>query len=256
MIHRCQQGQDARWVAGTRETEPRGACPSLTPGNPVAFPQHKDYIHEMKNFTALAPLSVSLVLLLLLIPATGSARDRGIYAPFWWALEMGYGNVTISDDDRSSQDAFYLGFKGGIMVDESLRIGVEANSWTMESEDTWDSDRGEGVTQYGIVAMLNPPDTPLQLTGSFDYVDYWNNRFPEFDGQGWSGTMGIGYCFLTDIGLAVTPSISYTFGRIRDDDAYYYDSESRDLDIVTIKVGLSFNPGGHHRYRDWDDDDW
>jgi hypothetical protein len=204
----------------------------------------------MKNNIARATLFACL--LLLAAPCPASARDRGFDSPFWWAFDLGYGSVGISHDDRSSdyQDAFYMSFKGGLKLDESLRIGVEVGGWTLEAEDTWDPDRGEGISQTGIVVLLAPPDTPFQLSGSFDYLDYWNNDYyADFQGQGWSATLGFGYTFVTDLGLELTPAVSYTIGRVHDDS--YYDSQSRDIDVLTLKIGLSYNAAGHPRYQGW-----
>jgi hypothetical protein len=70
----------------------------------------------------------------------------------------------------------------------------------------------------------------------------------------------MGYAFETGVGLGVTSSVSYSFGRVRDDgchDEYdtgtFNDSHSRSFDVVSLKVGLSHLGGerSRRRGRDW-----
>ncbi len=211
-----------------------------------------------------------MLLLLLSLSAAPAYGQDYAYSPFWWNLGMGYGNVSISNDHHSSDyyDAFHIGFSGGVVVDPALLLGVEVSGWIIESEeeDDWDHDEwdhhdgdhddGQGLSHFQIVGILRPADTNLSLSGGFGYATYWDDSYYEdYHGHGWSMSLGAGYSFMTPIGLALTPAVSYTYGRLRDDNRYE-DNDGRSFDILTFKVGLSYSgttAGSRPRDRDYPD---
>jgi hypothetical protein len=177
-----------------------------------------------------AKLAFALFMVFFILLSTVSAEDQYIRYGFWGSIDAGAGTVKQSFDRREDDDTFFfLGFKAGYTINQHSLIGIELSGWLIEASDLWDPNEGKGINQVFLITQLYPSKKSCffaKLGGG--YVSNWSNRPNEPSRKsGWGLTAGGGYDYLLDKSTALTPFVTYSYGK------------TGDWDYKAITFGLS-----------------
>jgi len=163
-----------------------------------------------------------------------AADDIHFRNGFWGGIDAGAGPVGLSYDQGEDDDAifFYLGFKGGYVINPHFLIGIELSGWLLEASDLNDPDEGQGISQAFLITRIYPSrELDFFLKAGAGHVSIWSNATGDTRReQGFGLTMGCGYDFRLNETAALSPFATFSYG----------DTDSRDYTAITFGLGLTF----------------
>ena len=175
---------------------------------------------------------VIMIGLFLLTPAT-FAEEISTRTGFWGGIDVGVGLLDQSVDEIDDDEtALFLGFKAGYTINPHFRMGLELSGWLLEEGNLEDPRVGEGISQIFLIARYYPGQrSNLFAKAGGGYVSIWNNRPGESRRKsGWGFTAGVGYDFLLDKKVALSPFVTYSFG----------DADEIDYRAINFGIGILF----------------
>jgi hypothetical protein len=152
-------------------------------------------------------------------PVAIAAQDS-TGGPSWFAaIALGYGRLAVRSDQATAPDhgAFTLSLRGGRVINDRLRLGLDVAGWLIEAGDVADPSKGASVSVTDLFVQLFPSSAvPLYVELGGGYAKYTDNAPDAYgaDGLGW--TIGVGYEPAVADRVRIAPSAQWSNGRFRD----------------------------------------
>jgi len=136
--------------------------------------------------------------LLVASPVAAQAEaEAGRLGSWWAAVDTGYSLVHADGGPGArADDGWVLAFRGGRVLAERWRLGLELGGVTFRAADLWDPAEGRALSDVLLVAEYHPsPDGGWYLHGGAGWIGYHDNdpAGGAFEGDGWGGRIGAGH---------------------------------------------------------------
>ena len=185
-------------------------------------------------------LRSAAALALAAAPVAGQGSETETTFGGWWVgVDAGYAVIDADDGPGGSSDGgWVLAFRGGRVLAERWRLGLELGGVTFEPGDLWDPEEGRALSDVLLqVDYRVSPDHSWFLHGAAGWIGYHDNsRAGEaFEGSGWGGRIGIGYGWRLEARGSVALLACWEAGSI---DADSGDDWSYDAPRLTVGWSL------------------
>lgn len=171
---------------------------------------------------------------------------------FFVGMETGVGSLNLSKNNLIEPPTarFALGFNGGYIPFERLRIGINLGGWLIEPYSgvyinpvfvNFRGEKGESIYNSQIFAEVFPIKGMglfLNLQGGFS--KYINNRPDGYKSKGSGAKAGLGYEYVLGKNLGLSLVINYGFGRFRDVTFPGISVLNQRYDVVEIMVRIKY----------------
>jgi hypothetical protein len=133
--------------------------------------------------------------------------------------------------------------RGGIVVVPSLRLGLEANGWGLETSNPNDPARGVTVNEFLAIAQVYPwPAKGWYLKGGLGWGEYHTNHANDWGSHAFGATaLGAGYELRVAHNVYVTLSADWARGPLGDANPLVVASTGRRFRAWALNAGIQYH---------------
>lgn len=171
--------------------------------------------------------------------ALGDDPVPGARGPWWFGLDAGFARVDTDRGPRpNAEDGWTLAFRGGVLVSEEWRVGLELGGIAFEAGDLWDPSKGRALSDVLLLGEYHlSPDGGWFLHGGVGWVSYRDNSAPALsrEGDGWGARLGVGHDWRLGSRSSLSLMAAWDQGTIQADAGGDWD-----YDALRLSIGWSY----------------
>ena len=124
--------------------------------------------------------SIFLTVIITILPAITitSLAEESTNSRLQWGIDTGMGySLSTTDKYTDKPVSFFLGFKGGYILNPQYLIGIELSGWLFEAGNLWDPSKGAGLNQSFITGQFYlHRNSRLYIKLGSGYASEWKNN--------------------------------------------------------------------------------
>lgn len=215
---------------------------------------------SMSNYGVCQWLVIALGLITLSLTEANclAAQDSPTDRPWWFGLNLGYGQINLTSDQAhyGNQGALAVAFHGGRKLGKQVRIGAELGAWSLDATNQntalgldaadlkkipWQE---SGLNYLSALLDLFPVQSvPVYARVGAGWAGHWSNRMSEFGSSGWSWKAGAGGSIPLGNMFSLTPAFSYSQGYLDDIRNPILTETGRRYSVWDVTIGFACHLG-------------